>query len=296
MMKSPQVNLEPFLHETFKPGLFLGATPIGNLADISLRVLAALMNADEVWAEDTRNLRKLLNLYQIQRSKESIRACHDHNETEMTAKLQDAFNDEKSVLYVSDAGMPVISDPGYKLVQYAQKHDIYTTILPGASSVPTALSLSGAPTDKFGFFGFVPNKTQKRLNYFEKIKSHHFSAICFESPKRILASLQDARKIFGGKHKVAIARELTKTFEEVIANELDELILNVEDKALKGEIVLVIWPGRAFEFDDATLEALILDQLKTNRLNDAVKVVIAETGLARNYVYERALRLKNSSK
>lgn len=278
-----------------KAGLYLVATPIGNLGDVTLRALDVLNSADEIWAEDTRNARKLLGLLNVENPSARILACHDHNEAEMAARLAERVAEGARIAYLSDAGMPVISDPGFRLVEAAQAAGLYYTVLPGASAVPAALLLSGLPADRFAFLGFIPNKDGKRQAFFESLKTLQMTAIAFESPKRVKASLAQAMEVLGAEAEAALVREISKTFEEVLKGSLAKLNSELDDREIKGEIVLLFAPVEARALDDDAIKSALLDAMKSQKLNAAVKHVAQMHGLARNRVYDLALEMKDES-
>ena len=293
-MKTPEKWLS-LIHDTeLSAGLYLAATPIGNLGDITLRVLNLLLHADQIWAEDTRNLRKLLNLYEIPVNSRPLLACHDHNEANMVEKMVQSIKDGQIIAYVSDAGMPVVSDPGYRLIAGAHEADVPFTVLPGASAVLSALVLSGAPSDQFGFYGFIPNKAEKRAQFFDSLKTSGTTALAFESANRVDKSLEAAQSVFGEAGQVAIVREITKTFEEVIRGTIAEVIAAVDAQAVRGEVVMVFWPNVLDLETEEHISAKLEELMKTMRINDAVKAVANQTGWSRNDVYTLALAHKNT--
>ncbi len=275
------------------PGLYLVALPIGNLGDMTFRAIDTLKSADHVWAEDTRNLRKILSYFDIEKSARDIQSCHDHNEREMAQKMVELIAQGASIAYVSDAGMPLISDPGFRLVQAAQKAGQYYTVLPGASAVPSALALSGLPTDRFAFMGFVPNKKAKRRVFFEEIGQLKMTVLAFESARRIHSSLDDALEVLNPKTPTAITREITKAYEEVIHGSLQEVAEKIRGRELKGEIVLAFGENENPEPDDAEIQAALRAAMENMRLKEAVKSVSDGMNLPKNRVYQLALQIKN---
>ncbi len=270
-------------------GLYLVPLPIGNLGDMSFRAIETLKSADQIWAEDTRNLRKILSYFDIPKKPSELMACHDHNEAEMSERLVDAVKGGLRVAYVSDAGMPIISDPGFRLVQKAQEAGIYYTALPGPSAVPTALALSSMPSDRFAFLGFVPTKDAKRREFYENVAQLGMTAIAFESAKRVRESLNMAREVLGGAAKAAIVREISKTFEEVIAGNLGEILERVEAGGIKGEVVLVFAPVEKSILSDAEIIEELQQLSGQMRLKEAVQWVAKSHGLPRKRVYQLAL-------
>lgn len=274
-------------------GLYLVATPIGNLQDITLRAIDILKNADEIWCEDTRESKKLLQALNIPIQK-PLRACHDHNEMQMATWLIDKIQDNQSIAYVSDAGMPVINDPGFRLIQTAIEADLPYTVLPGASAVPTALALSGMPSHHFGFFGFFPNKSSARKKFFEELKPLKMTIIGFETAHRLSDSLEDAATVFGSSAQCAIVREISKTFEDMVNGTLDELINFYQNNPPKGEIVVLFDRNQTQIADDYQVETALLYAMKTLSTKDAVKLVSDELQRPRKEVYAIALNLNKN--
>jgi 16S rRNA (cytidine1402-2'-O)-methyltransferase len=279
---------------TVAPGLYVTATPIGNSADITLRALDVLSQADLVLCEDTRVTAKLLSLHNI-----AARTApyHDHNAAKVRPEILEKLDAGATIALVSDAGTPTIADPGYKLIREAVARGIPVTTLPGASAVIAALTLAALPTDRFLFAGFPPPKQSARRAWFKEIAGLNATLVFYESPKRLGESLHDAALILGDRPG-AVTRELTKLFEEVRRAALSELAKHYEEAgAPKGEIVVVVGPpeegssGAEVDLDDALKSALT-----TKSLKEAVAAVTAETGLPRREVYARALALKGGGK
>lgn len=224
----------PELH--LQPGLYLVATPIGNLADITLRALAVLQGCDVIACEDTRHSQKLLQHYGIHKKTISY---HEHNEQARAGDIVARIQSGARIALISDAGLPLLNDPGYRVVQAALAAEIYITSIPGANAALTALQLSGLPPHPFLFVGFLPPKTHGRQKLFERYKDFEGTLIAYESPHRLAASLQDALAVLGDR-RAAIARELTKLHEETRRGLLSELKTYYVSKEVKGEIVLLI--------------------------------------------------------
>ncbi|MDF2094883.1 16S rRNA (cytidine(1402)-2'-O)-methyltransferase [Aquibaculum arenosum] len=269
------------------------ATPIGNLADIGLRALDVLRRADLVACEDTRVTSRLLHAHGIERS---LLAYHDHNAERVRPRLIEALRDGKTVALVSDAGTPLVSDPGYKLVQALLDEGLAVTAVPGASAVLMALSLSGLPSDRFFFGGFLPAKTAARRKTLGEVSAVPGTLIFFESPRRLAEALVDAEAVLGGARPAAVARELTKLHEEVQRGPLCDLVAHYRDvPPPRGEIVLLIGPlPEAVQEQSAEeqLDGRLIAALKAETLRDAVDRVAAESGLPRRRVYRRALELE----
>lgn len=277
-----------------QPGLYLVATPIGNARDITLRALDVLRSADLIACEDTRVTAKLLAIYGI---RATTIAYHDHNAERMRPQILQALRQGQIVALVSDAGTPLIADPGYRLVREVAAAGLPVTALPGASAVLAALSLSGLPTDRFLFAGFLPERAAERRRVLGELATVQASLVFFESPRRLDDSLQDALQMLGDR-PAAMGRELTKKFEEVRRGTLSELAGHYKDiEAPKGEVVLVIGPplAEASIVDDAAIDAALKAALQSSTLKQAVADVAAATGAARKLVYARALRLKPST-
>ena len=271
------------------PGLYLVATPIGNLGDITLRALQTLAAADQIACEDTRVSRKLLEHYGIATP---TTPYHDHNAAAVRPALLKRIADGAAVALISDAGTPAISDPGYKLVRDAREHGLAVTALPGASSVLTALVASGLPTDRFLFEGFLPAKAMQRRDRIAELSRIAASIVLFEGGSRIAATLSDLAAGFGDRD-AAICRELTKLHEEVRRAALPDLAAHYAgDAETRGEFVIVVAPPGEEEAPQADdVDALIRAALSRVSVKDAVGEIVAATGLPRRDVYQRALEL-----
>lgn len=279
--------------EPIAPGLHVVATPIGNLRDISLRALATLSAADLILAEDTRVTRVLLAHYGITTP---LWAYHEHNAAEMRPKVLKLLEKGQALALVSDAGTPLVSDPGYKLVEGAIENGYAVTAIPGASAILTALVVAGLPTDRFFFEGFLPNKSSARQTRLSELASIPGTLVFFESPHRLQAMLKDASHILGNR-PAAVARELTKFFETVRRGRLSDLVALYEKEATpKGEIVVLIGPPDAEQqsHSDDAVDQLLLRHMAQLSLKDAASVVAEETGIPRRIVYARAVALARS--
>ena len=271
------------------PGLHIVATPIGNLRDISLRALDTLRAADLIAAEDTRVFAKLASAHGI--AVPTV-AYSDATQDASEPRLLRALAEGKRVALVSDAGMPLISDPGYRLVRAALAAGHAVTAVPGASAVPMALALSGLPTDRFFFGGFLPAKAGERRRVIAEAAQIPATLVFFEAPHRLAASLADLAELLGDR-PAAMARELTKLFEEVRRESLNDLAAHYADVEVKGEIVLVIGPpGEAQAPAAEALDGALREALETASVKDAAAEVAARFGLRRREVYARALALK----
>lgn len=272
------------------PGLYVVATPIGHLDDVSLRALETLAAADLIACEDTRVTRKLLARYGITRP---LTAYHEHNAAQARPALIARLRDGAAIALVSDAGMPLVSDPGFRLVREARETGLPVTAVPGPSAVPTALAIAGLPTDRFFFEGFLPPKAGARKSRIEALKNIPATLVVFETGPRLAAALSDLSEGLGAEREAAVCRELTKLHEEVRRGTLGALARDYAAGAeTRGEIVLVIGPPAAEAgADDAEIEARLREALEKSSLKDAVAAVVAATGAPRRVVYQRALAL-----
>jgi 16S rRNA (cytidine1402-2'-O)-methyltransferase len=294
---TPQTGQPTFtafgLHAETEPlaaGLHVVATPIGNLADISLRALATLAAADAVVAEDTRVTKSLLAHYGIATP---LVAYHEHNAEVMRPHLLARLANGAALALVSDAGTPLISDPGYKLVAEALAQGLPVTPVPGASAVLTALVVAGLPTDRFFFEGFLPPKSAARRQRIAELAAVPGTLVFFESPRRVAETLTDLAAVLGPRD-AALARELTKVFETVRRGKLPDLAAAVsEAPPPKGEIVLLVGPpsAEAPVIEAADLDLRISKALENLSVKEAATVVSAETGQPRRKVYARAVEL-----
>ncbi len=268
------------------------ATPIGNLGDITLRALAVLAQAEAVACEDTRVSGALLSRYGLRKE---LVACHDHNEGEVAAKILARIEGGAAVALVSDAGLPLISDPGFRLVRACREAGVAVTVLPGACAAVTALAGAGLATDAFFFAGFLPAKSAARCRELERLRDVPGTLIFYEAPQRIAAMLGDSARTLGENRPAAVARELTKLFEETLRGSLGELARTYEDGAveLRGEFVILVGAASKDAAPESAvdLEALLSQALQSHSLRDAVDAVSAATGSRRSEVYQRALRL-----
>jgi len=274
-------------------GLYFVATPIGNLRDITLRALDVLGTVDIVACEDTRHTGKLMSAYSI---KTRLMSYHDHNAARVRPRLLDRLSQGDSVALVSDAGTPLISDPGYRLLIEAIDAGIPVTSAPGPSSVLAALTLAGLPTDRFLYLGFAPNRSSARRRYLEPFARTDASIVLLESPKRLAKCLPDLLAVFGDR-EAAITRELTKLHEEVLRDRLSALADKFDDApAPRGEVVVVIGPPE-FNAEEPPeqdqIDALLRAGLKDEKPSAVAARLASETGIARRQLYQRAIALKH---
>ncbi|MEA9985588.1 MULTISPECIES: 16S rRNA (cytidine(1402)-2'-O)-methyltransferase [Subtercola] len=273
--------------------IILAATPIGNLKDASVRLIETLEAAEVVAAEDTRVTAKLLRALNVSNRPRLI-ALHDHNEREKAAELVELARSTDLVV-LSDAGMPTVSDPGFHLVQAAVAGGVDVTIIPGPSAVVSALAVSGLPTDRFTFEGFLPRKQGDRLSTLGDLVRERRTMVFFESPNRLAASLADIASVLGDDRLVAVCRELTKLYEEVKRGGAASLVSWAE-AGVKGEIVLVVAGAAALEVTLATGVAQVLELVSDGqRLKDAAAAIADATGLSKRDLYEAALQSRAST-
>ena len=277
--------------EPIAPGLHVVATPIGNLRDISIRALSTLASAAAVLAEDTRVSRTLLAHYGITTP---LIPYHEHNAAEMRPKILARLRAGEALALISDAGTPLVSDPGYKLVEAVLSENIRVTSVPGASAVLAALVVAGLPTDRFFFEGFLPPKPGARRARLEELAHIPSTLVLFESPRRLADMLKDAAELLG-ERQAAVARELTKLFETVKRGTIGALAAEFEASGPpKGEIVVLIGPKQHTTdetLDLSDLDSRLLRHLARLSVKDATAVAVEETGLPRKLVYGRAIML-----
>ena len=274
-----------------KSGLYLISTPIGNLQDISQRALDVLNEAPIVACEDTRMTKKLFSLLGLSLHKKFI-TYQDHNEEQQAQQLIDIINEGNVMALVSDAGAPLISDPGYKLVSKCREQGVYVTAVPGACAVITALQLSGLPTNRFLFAGFIPNKDKARADLFNELKNINTTLIFYETAPRLLKTLEQAAEIFGGR-KISVIRELTKMYEEVQTGSFAMVQAHFAENEPKGEFVFIVAPPEEPQYTVADVRELLAKRLQETSLKTAVKELSEQFGLNKNEVYALALELKN---
>jgi 16S rRNA (cytidine1402-2'-O)-methyltransferase len=273
------------------PGLHITATPIGNLGDITLRALATLAAVDVVLCEDTRVSARLLDRYGI---KATTKPYHEHNAESVRPAIIEALKRGAAYALISDAGVPLVSDPGYRLVQACIAEGLAVHSLPGASSTLTALTLSGLPTDAFTFIGFLPQKEKARRDHLKRCADVPATLIAFESPHRVIDALADLAEIFPSRN-MALCRELTKLHEEVLRGRATDIRAVLKKReAIKGEIVLVIAPptDEVEVASDAQIDSAIVAALQDHSASKAASLVAKEFGLAKDDIYARILRRK----
>lgn len=271
--------------------LYIVATPIGNLSDISQRALEVLRQVDLVAAEDTRHSKPLLHHYGIDKA---MLAYHEHNEEQLTPKLVQRLLDGESIALISDAGTPLLSDPGYRLVKMAHEAGLRVSPVPGACAAIAALSASGLATDRFLFAGFPPHKQGARQRFYEALRQQPSTLIFYESSHRVLDSVTDMRDVFGAERAVVLAREISKAFETIHSTTLAALSdwIAGDTNQQKGEFVLVV-QGATVQADELAVElehvlGVLLEELPVKQ---AAQMAARITGLKKNQVYQRALQM-----
>ena len=267
--------------------LYFISTPIGNLNDISLRAIDVIRSSDYLYAEDTRNIKKLLNFINL---KVKSKSFHEHNEYKVSLEIIQNLKNGNIVSIVSDAGTPVVSDPGFKLIQICLKENIKYTLIPGPSSVLSSLVMSGLSPDRFSFYGFIPRKAGDQNRFFETLSNDVKTSIVFESPKRIKKTLINLQKFVGKNRKISLCKEMTKIHEDVFRGKISEIIKDIENDQinLKGELVLVI------EGADNKMDLNISSQIKKEFLSklsasDSAKLISMLTGKNKRDIYKKLI-------
>jgi len=275
-----------------KNGIYIVATPIGNLQDISFRAIEVLKNVDIIACEDTRVTKKLFGLLGLPSNKEFIR-CDDNTENKHSDQLISLIRSGKSVALVSDAGSPLISDPGYKIIRRCRQENIDIYTIPGPCAVICALQLSGLPTNSFMFAGFIPNKEKARKDLFLKLAEIDTTLVFYETANRILKTLKAATDIFNNR-EIAVAREITKMYEECICGGIDDVIQHFSLREPKGEFVLMISPpSKEDKKININVEEMLRTKLSEGSLKTAVKELSDRYGLNKKELYNMALKLKD---
>lgn len=280
-----------FISKPLSAGLYFVATPIGSARDMTLRGLDILASADLIAAEDTRTARKLMEIHGVPLNGRKVVAFHDHSGEGAVARLVADMKSGKSVAYVSEAGTPLVADPGYELGRAAIKEGVEVTTAPGASAVLAGLTVSGLATDRFAFVGFLPAGKKQRENEIAALRDIPFTLVFYESPKRVGEMLANLRDILGDEREAVVCRELTKKFEEVTRGSLATLADDFADRSVKGEIVVLVGRAGAVEVADGDIDGALREAMKTMRVKDAATVVAGALGLPRRQVYQIALQL-----
>lgn len=274
------------------PGLHLVSTPIGAARDITLRALDILASADVLAAEDTRTLRHLMEIHGIAVAGRPMIAYHDHNGAAARPRLIAALREGKSVAYASEAGTPLVADPGYQLARAAIAEGLPVLAAPGPSAVLCALSVSGIASDRFTFMGFLPNKSAARKTVLREVQALPTSLIFYESPHRLSVSLNEMRDTLGADRNAAVCRELTKKFEEVCRGTLASLADLFATRDVKGEIVVVVDRGSVVETRTDDLAVALKTALQTQSVKEASNAIAERYGLSKRDVYQMALKLE----
>ncbi len=272
--------------------LYVVATPIGNLGDLSLRAIETLKQVDVIAVEDTRHSGKLLHYFDI---KTPMIALHEYNERERSDKLLEKLKQGRTIALISDAGTPLISDPGFHLVRTVRENEIRVITIPGACAAIAALSISGLPSDQFIFEGFLPSKQTARLKHLALLKNEMRTMIFYEAPHRVVDALEDMLFVFGEDRQVVIARELTKLYETVRGDKLSVVLdwIKADSKQQTGEFVILVAGSKKAPADDVEIERILKILLEECSTNQAAKLAAKLTGRKKNELYDLALRLKN---
>ncbi|UWQ99133.1 16S rRNA (cytidine(1402)-2'-O)-methyltransferase [Rhodobacteraceae bacterium S2214] len=281
-----------FIEKPLTAGLYFVATPIGSARDMTLRGLDILASADLIAAEDTRTARKLMEIHGVPLGTRQVVAYHDHSGEKPTERLVRAVSEGKSVAYVSEAGTPLVADPGYELGAAMIAADLPVTTAPGASAVLAALTVSGLATDRFAFIGFLPSAKTQRETEIAELRDMPLTLVFYESPKRLHDMLMSLRDVLGGDRRAVVCRELTKKFEETTRGSLDDLVADFADRKVKGEIVVLVDRGNGEKIGENDVQAALVDAMRTMRVKDAATMVAGAMGLPRRQVYQMALGLE----
>ncbi|EAT10958.1 16S rRNA (cytidine(1402)-2'-O)-methyltransferase [Bermanella marisrubri] len=273
--------------------LYVVATPIGNLADITQRAVEILNSVDCIAAEDTRHTKRLLNHLTIEKP---LLAAHDHNEDQVAKRIIDKLSAGESMALVSDAGTPLIADPGYHVTQAVVEAGFDVVPIPGSCAIIAALSAAALPTDRFLFDGFLPAKSHGRQAYFQSILEQERTVVVYDSPHRITASLSDLIEVMGDDKQLVVAREITKTFETFLRGSASDILKTMQDDAnqQKGEFVIMIRGAQAKKHQEVSQEAIDLTLLLSTELpmKKAAALAATHTGYKKNQLYQLALEAK----
>jgi 16S rRNA (cytidine1402-2'-O)-methyltransferase len=273
--------------------LYIVATPIGNLEDMTYRAVRILGEVDQIAAEDTRHSLKLLSHFNISKP---LTSYFDHNQQFKGERILNALRQGRSVALISDAGTPCVSDPGYQLVRDAVAEGIPVIPIPGACAAVAALSGAGLPSDRFSFAGFPPARQGKRRTFLADLAGLPGTMVLYEAPHRLEATLGDIRDVLGDRH-IVVARELTKIYEEFIRGTVSEVMAALASGKVRGEVVILVSPGESVEQPAESLDDVLLRLLRTDGLSvkDAARKAAEITGHSRNEAYAEALRLRNDA-
>ena len=284
--------MNEFIYPEIKPGLYIVSLPVGCLSDISFRALHMLSNSDYVAGEDTRNVKSLFRLLKISKSMRDIISYHDHSSSNTRKKIIELIKEGKSVALVSDAGTPLISDPGYKLVRNAIEEDLEVFSVPGPSSVIAALTVSGLPTDTFSFLGFLPHTKAKKKKLLETYLKLESSLIIFESGKRLQKTLDLLAETCRPSTEICICRELTKLNEEITRFTVKEGTKVIKKmRSSKGEFVLIVGKSEAGDFDLKNLDEQLKKLKKSMSMKGSVDLLAEQLKIPKNTIYKKALTI-----
>lgn len=284
--------MNEFIYPEIKPGLYIVSLPVGCLSDISFRALHMLSNSDYVAGEDTRNVKSLFRLLKISKSMRDIISYHDHSSSNTRKKIIELIKEGKSVALVSDAGTPLISDPGYKLVRNAIEEDLEVFSVPGPSSVIAALTVSGLPTDTFSFLGFLPHTKAKKKKLLETYLKLESSLIIFESGKRLQKTLDLLAETCRPSTEICICRELTKLNEEITRFTVEEGTKVIKKmRSSKGEFVIIVGKSEAGDFDLKNLDEQLKKLKKSMSMKGSVDLLAEQLKIPKNTIYKKALTI-----
>ena len=284
--------MNDFIYPEIKPGLYIVSLPVGCLSDISFRALHMLSNSDYVAGEDTRNVKSLFRLLKISKSMRDIISYHDHSSSNTRKKIIELIKEGKSVALVSDAGTPLISDPGYKLVRNAIEEDLEVFSIPGPSSVIAALTVSGLPTDTFSFLGFLPHTKAKKKKLLETYLKLESSLIIFESGKRLQKTLDLLAETCRPSTEICICRELTKLNEEITRFTVEEGNKVIKKmRSSKGEFVIIVGKSEAGDFDLKNLDEQLKKLKKSMSMKGSVDLLAEKLKIPKNTIYKKALTI-----
>ncbi|MDR9427581.1 MAG: 16S rRNA (cytidine(1402)-2'-O)-methyltransferase [Salibaculum sp.] len=276
-------------------GLYLVSTPIGNARDITLRALDVLACAGLIAAEDTRTARKLMEIHGLETRGRTMLAYHDHSGVGARDKVVAAIAAGQAVAYVSEAGTPLLADPGFQLARAVRAAGHPVLAVPGASALLAAVAVAGLPTDRFHFAGFLPNAQAARRAALSDLRDQRGTVVLYESPRRLAALVSDIAETLGAAREVVVCRELTKRFEERLAGPAEELARRLGDHPVKGECVVLIAPGTEEAVGDEAVRAALVNAMETMRVKDAANAVAGAMGRPRREVYQIALALKDKT-
>jgi len=289
--------MNEFIYPEIKPGLYIVSLPVGCLSDISFRALHMLSNSDYVAGEDTRNVKSLFRLLKISKSMRDIISYHDHSSSNTRKKIIELIKEGKSVALVSDAGTPLISDPGYHVVHALRKQGHKVVPVPGACALVAALCASGLPTDQFFFSGFVPAKSKARCDLFESWKKQPGTVVFYESTHRVYDSIVDVQKVYGDDAQLVLAREVTKTFETFLSGTASEILamFDADANQMRGEFVVMLSftqeSGNEAELEAKRILTILLEDLPVKQ---AAALAAKLTGEKKNSLYKMALDMQSA--